>query len=131
MKKLFVVLALALLAPLASAQISGGVIGGYGQVVGASSESSVGAGGGSGAFGNGIAGTQTTVESGNISAAQATQTLGTTTVVTESFSGGEVTSVSGALGNAGAISGGGLSASGDAGGVAGQGIVGGIFFGSP
>lgn len=119
MKKYVVAFALALIAPLASAQL----IGGYGQVVGATSNSDVGAAGGSASIGNGIAGTQTTVTSGNVSGAQATQTLGSTTVVTESVSGGEVTSISGSLGSAGAISGGGLGAGGSAGGIAGQGII--------
>lgn len=131
MKSFISVLLLLAVSSVASAQIVGGVVGGYGQVVGATSNSSVGAGGGSGAIGNGISGTHTDVTAGNVSAAQATQTLGSTTVITESLSGGEVNSISGSLGSAGALSGGGLSADGSAGGIAGQGIVGGVFFGGP
>ena len=128
MKKLLIGIALFAFAGLASAQVIGGVIGGYGQVVGASSESSVGFGGGSGAALIGIAGSTTTVGSSNISASTATQSLGTSQVISESLSGGGITTTSGALGLAGAQSGGGGSAGGDAGGIAGQGAIGGLGF---
>ena len=123
-----VIFALFAVSGLASAQVIGGVIGGYGQVVESSSDSGAGTAGGSIAIGNGIAGSISGAEATNVSAAQATQTLGGTTVITESTSVATQGNLSGSFGNAasGSIAGSGATGSSD--GIAGQGIIGGFVF---
>ena len=128
MKYLIGIIAALALAGFAHAQVIGGVVGGYGQVVGAESSSTTSTVGGSGAAILGLSATQVQASNGNVSGAQATQSLGTSTVITESLSGGSLISRSGALGLSGAASAGGGTSGGSAGGIAGQGALGGIGF---
>lgn len=100
---------------------------GGGQFAGASSTSSAGAVGGSGAVLLGIAGQESSATGSNISGAQVIQTPGQTTVITESLSGATQSSLSGALGFAGATGGSGATADGSA--IGGGGQIGGICLG--
>ena len=111
----------------ASAQIVGAV--GWLQGGTANSASAVQGGGGSGAAIIGVAGTTTQASSGNVSQSLVTQTPGVNNVQTGSVSTGQMSSLSGALGLAGAGSGSAFGSNGAATGAGGQ--IGGALFAAP
>ena len=121
MKKFILAFALVCFAPLASAQLAAGWL----QGGGATSTSGVEGIGGTGSIGAGIAYSGGEATSSNLSGSLVTQTPGTTTVITESYSDGGQQSLSGSLGGAGGFSGNAYSADGGAigGGIQGFGVV--------